>query len=1098
MPNDIDSLSLTITSTARPAASAVYQLAKRLTELSVVLNAIDTTKLKGAFSQLATTFKENGITVNYVVKQTAQAAQTASTAADTMSKSLHSATGSATNASNATSSLNDTLREQITVGKGVREMCDQLVQAYGRSVKAQQAAQTAQRVLEQQRFEKGISRRAREAEGTQAMADYVRAANAAQNANEQFAGVLQQVEALFRYLPDIIANVNRQLGTFRQEMQSVDTGKGVGVGLLSFVQGSKTFGQIQQAIGPVVAAVTKGMEAAGIATEGFSNALSTATTVAAGVGIAIKAVAEAVKMFVKLVKTGYQLVRKFVQVAQSVKKFLEDKLGITELKSLINSIVSMLKRQIIRRAINNALSAIEDGFTTGIENLEKYDARFGQVMSNYRNAMGLFKNSVAVAFAPIIAYAIPYLVNFLNTLTWVCNQIARLTALLTGQHTYTIAKSYEEIKDAANAAGSAAKEAAKTILGFDEINQLNGNKGSGGGTGAGSGDALSAYETLPVGDWPYNSWGEAFSAFLDWLNGKIPSLEDTLTKAADWFNDFNLKLYEMFTFDGVQDKISELGTNIGVAINTFLNEKLDWEQWGKTIGIALQSALNFAGSFLAQLDFVELGSHFVDFISGALSQIKPRDLADILATPITAGIKMVGGFLSNPKIGEIALFGSQVANGMVNAIRDAFDQVNWDEVKKNVINALNTFFDNLNVDGFLDTMDDVTNTIYDIVMSALKELVNNPKFTRLIGGIFVRLAALAARFFWDTFVYLIPDGLMMLFRGMGLDFGTVDLGEHEADMYGLYDPMLAGMEDTKQSVAEFERQLNGITDDMLADTSKDFAAIAQTTNKSFGEARTAVETQTARMRTTYSGDLSRMSSDTTLRMREMSEQCGKYASDASRAITNNLNTAKTNATKAASDLQVGVSNNLKGLSGAATSGVNSLNKSVTDGLTSAKNNAVKAATDAQKGVTNAFNSMYGGAKGGMNNLIYGAEKMANGIIDANNTIIKSFDSMHIGGKKVASSSGYVNKVSIPRLATGGIISSPTQAILGERGAEAVMPLERNTGWIDRLANTIAESVTQTAPVSQGGDTYVMLDGKVIAKAVNRINQRDNRRYSPVG
>jgi hypothetical protein len=40
---------------------------------------------------------------------------------------------------------------------------------------------------------------------------------------------------------------------------------------------------------------------------------------------------------------------------------------------------------------------------------------------------------------------------------------------------------------------------------------------------------------------------------------------------------------------------------------------------------------------------------------------------------------------------------------------------------------------------------------------------------------------------------------------------------------------------------------------------------------------------------------------------------------------------------------------------------------------------------------------------------------------------------------------------IPKLARGGIIESPTLAMVGEAGKEAVMPLERNTGWIDQLA-----------------------------------------------
>ena len=42
----------------------------------------------------------------------------------------------------------------------------------------------------------------------------------------------------------------------------------------------------------------------------------------------------------------------------------------------------------------------------------------------------------------------------------------------------------------------------------------------------------------------------------------------------------------------------------------------------------------------------------------------------------------------------------------------------------------------------------------------------------------------------------------------------------------------------------------------------------------------------------------------------------------------------------------------------------------------------------------------------------------------------------------------------PAMAVGGIVTRPTRALIGEAGAEAVLPLERNTGWIDLLANKL--------------------------------------------
>ena len=48
----------------------------------------------------------------------------------------------------------------------------------------------------------------------------------------------------------------------------------------------------------------------------------------------------------------------------------------------------------------------------------------------------------------------------------------------------------------------------------------------------------------------------------------------------------------------------------------------------------------------------------------------------------------------------------------------------------------------------------------------------------------------------------------------------------------------------------------------------------------------------------------------------------------------------------------------------------------------------------------------------------------------------------------------ISRVSLPRLAKGGIIDKPTIAQIGEAGTEAVLPLENNTGWIAALAQRI--------------------------------------------
>ena len=72
---------------------------------------------------------------------------------------------------------------------------------------------------------------------------------------------------------------------------------------------------------------------------------------------------------------------------------------------------------------------------------------------------------------------------------------------------------------------------------------------------------------------------------------------------------------------------------------------------------------------------------------------------------------------------------------------------------------------------------------------------------------------------------------------------------------------------------------------------------------------------------------------------------------------------------------------------------------------------------------------------------------------------------------------------IPKLALGGIVNRPGRgvpAIIGEAGAEAVLPLENNTEWMDILADKIGGG-TITIPIT--------LDGKKIATYVVDIQKK---------
>ena len=104
--------------------------------------------------------------------------------------------------------------------------------------------------------------------------------------------------------------------------------------------------------------------------------------------------------------------------------------------------------------------------------------------------------------------------------------------------------------------------------------------------------------------------------------------------------------------------------------------------------------------------------------------------------------------------------------------------------------------------------------------------------------------------------------------------------------------------------------------------------------------------------------------------------------------------------------------------------------------------------------TKIADSISGAVKKGINGLIGSAENIINGFFKLINGAIDMINKI----PKVNISK--IKMVEFTRLAKGGVVDSPTPAIFGEDGAEAVVPLENNTGWINKVALKLHDSIMQ--------------------------------------
>ena len=138
-------------------------------------------------------------------------------------------------------------------------------------------------------------------------------------------------------------------------------------------------------------------------------------------------------------------------------------------------------------------------------------------------------------------------------------------------------------------------------------------------------------------------------------------------------------------------------------------------------------------------------------------------------------------------------------------------------------------------------------------------------------------------------------------------------------------------------------------------------------------------------------------------------------------------------------------------------------------------------------VGGAFRSAVNAVLGTIENVVNGFIGMINGVIG----LINKIPGVSLGG---------IGYVSLPRLARGGIVDSPTVAMIGEAGKEVVMPLE-NTGFLQTMGrivggavvNALGGGLPQSGGFSGSGDIVIMIGGHEFGRvAIQEINREQER------
>lgn len=130
---------------------------------------------------------------------------------------------------------------------------------------------------------------------------------------------------------------------------------------------------------------------------------------------------------------------------------------------------------------------------------------------------------------------------------------------------------------------------------------------------------------------------------------------------------------------------------------------------------------------------------------------------------------------------------------------------------------------------------------------------------------------------------------------------------------------------------------------------------------------------------------------------------------------------------------------LKGISSAAADMKNSLSRTLSkDNMTSAMSGVVAAADSVSGSFANTFTN-------NINGMLSNLEQVT----------LEPSSYLNI---KASTNKLFARITKMPAMATGGVVNKATIAMVGEAGAEAVVPLENNTGWMSKVAQMISDRV----------------------------------------
>lgn len=265
------------------------------------------------------------------------------------------------------------------------------------------------------------------------------------------------------------------------------------------------------------------------------------------------------------------------------------------------------------RSVFVLMRRLRSAIKEGIAEFAKADPATKATLDSLKNMLQTLKASWGAAFAPIIQAVAPILQKLIGWLTTAANAVQQFFAVLSGKTTYKVAKANQALADSYGAAGGAAKDAQKQIMGFDEINKLNEESSGGGGAAA---DASNIeYEERAL-----EAWTDKIKDALAWISDNMDWLLPTVEAIGAGFLAWKFGGAFLDGLGKIIKNKKNLLSLMGLTL-TVTGLVLEWDAIKKSLKRGLNGktlAQLLTGALLTTAGAALLGKAFGNWAAGAI------------------------------------------------------------------------------------------------------------------------------------------------------------------------------------------------------------------------------------------------------------------------------------------------------------------------------------------------------------------------------------------------------------------------------------------------------------------------------------------------